>query len=153
MSHSDTPTNPDSFDPLNLDTLNNRSGALCHRMGITFTEATPTRFTAIMPVEGNTQPYGLLHGGASATLAETVGSALAMHLAGPNRIAVGININATHHRAATHGNITAAATPIAYSRNTATCHISITDEDQNLICTATLLTNLRNSTPKPHQNR
>ena len=56
-----------------------------------------------MPVEGNTQPYGLLHGGASCVLAETLGSVGAALHAGPDRIAMGIEINATHHRSATAG--------------------------------------------------
>ena len=56
-----------------------------------------------MPVEGNTQPYGLLHGGASAVLAETLGSVGAVLHAGEGRIAVGVDLNVTHHRAVTSG--------------------------------------------------
>ena len=75
------------------------------RMGIDLVEARPDRLVATMPVEGNTQPYGLLHGGASVVLAETLGSFGSVLHAGPDRLAVGIEINATHHRAATvrHG--------------------------------------------------
>ena len=66
-----------------------------------------------MPVEGNTQPYGLLHGGASVVLAETLGSIGSALHAGPSRIAVGLDINATHHRAARSGVVTGVATPIS----------------------------------------
>ncbi len=72
-------------------------------MGIEVLEASPERLVATMPVEGNTQPYGLLHGGASVVLAETLGSIGAGLHAGPGRIAVGLDINATHHRAARSG--------------------------------------------------
>ena len=73
------------------------------RMGIVFVEVGPDRLVATMPVEGNTQPYGLLHGGASVVLAETLGSFGSVVHAGPGRVAVGIDINATHHRAARSG--------------------------------------------------
>lgn len=76
-------------------------GALNERMGIELVEVTPDRVVATMPVEGNTQPYGLLHGGASVVLAETLGSVAAALHAGADRFAVGIDINATHHRSAT----------------------------------------------------
>ena len=70
------------------------------------------RVVATMPVEGNTQPYGLLHGGASVVLAETLGSIGSALHAGPDRVAVGIDINATHHRAARPGSVTGVATPL-----------------------------------------
>ena len=66
-----------------------------------------------MPVEGNTQPYGLLHGGASVVLAETLGSIGAALHAGPAGIAVGLDINATHHRAARSGFVTGTATALS----------------------------------------
>ncbi len=83
--------------------LGSTAGTLMERMGIEVTEATQERVVATMPVEGNTQPYGLLHGGASVVLAETIGSIGAALNAGPGRIAVGLDINATHHRAARSG--------------------------------------------------
>jgi len=86
-------------------------GTLGARMGIEFVEVTPERIVARMPVAGNTQPFGLLHGGASVVLAETLGSVGAMMHAGEGRIAVGIEINATHHRAARAGFVTGTATP------------------------------------------
>ncbi len=80
--------------------------SLLQRMQIEVLEATPDRVVGRMPVEGNTQPYGLLHGGASVVLAETLGSIGSALHAGPDRIAVGLDINATHHRAARSGFVT-----------------------------------------------
>jgi uncharacterized protein (TIGR00369 family) len=107
-------------------------------MGIVLTEATPDRVVATMPVEGNRQPYGLLHGGASVTLAETVGSMAAMLTAGAGRAAVGVEISATHHRAATSGTVTAVATRLHAGRSVATFDIRITDEQGRPVCTSRL---------------
>ncbi|QFY14321.1 hotdog fold thioesterase [Nonomuraea phyllanthi] len=118
-------------------------GTLADRMGIEFVEAGPERVVGRMPVEGNTQPYGLLHGGASAALAETLGSVAAAIHAGPDRIAVGIEINATHHRPATSGYVTGVATRLHGGRTLATYAIEITDEAGKLICTSRLTCMLR----------
>ena len=75
------------------------AGGLAQRMEIELVLCSSARVVARMPVEGNTQPYGLLHGGASVVLAETLGSIGSAIHAGPGRIAVGVDINATHHRA------------------------------------------------------
>ena len=83
-----------------LEQMRANMGALNERMGIELVEATADRVVATMPVEGNTQPYGLLHGGASVVLAETLGSIGAAIHAGPDKLSVGVDINATHHRAA-----------------------------------------------------
>ncbi|MFI7634585.1 PaaI family thioesterase [Nonomuraea sp. NPDC049400] len=120
-------------------------GTLADRMGIEFLEAGPERVVGRMPVEGNTQPYGLLHGGASAVLAETLGSVAAAIHAGPERIAVGIEINATHHRPATSGYVTGVATRLHGGRTLATYAIEITDEGGKLICTSRLTCMLRDS--------
>jgi uncharacterized protein (TIGR00369 family) len=118
-------------------------GALAERMGIELIEATPGRVAATMPVEGNTQPYGLLHGGASVVLAETVGSlAAAMH-GGAGRIAVGIEINATHHRTATTGTVTGVATPVHLGGTLATYDVVVTDDQDRRICTARITCLLR----------
>ena len=80
------------------------NGALNDKMGVVITEISPERIVATMPVEGNTQPYGLLHGGASVVLAETLGSiGSAIHAFPAGKIAVGVDINATHHRSAVVG--------------------------------------------------
>src|SRR2546429_5976614 len=101
---------------------------LADRMGITIVEASAERVVGTMPVAGNIQPYGLLHGGASCVLAETLGSlASALH-AGPDRITVGVEINATHHRAATDGLVTGVTTLLYGGRAITTHEIGITHE-------------------------
>jgi 1,4-dihydroxy-2-naphthoyl-CoA hydrolase len=121
-------------------------GALAERMGISITEASPHRVVATMPVDGNTQPYGLLHGGASCVLAETLGSiGAALHAATVNDggIAVGVDINATHHKGLRSGQVTGVATPVHLGRSTATYEIVITDETGTRVCTARLTCLLR----------
>ncbi|WP_188195133.1 PaaI family thioesterase [Nonomuraea sp. SYSU D8015] len=118
-------------------------GTLADRMGIEFLEAGPERVVGRMPVEGNTQPYGVLHGGASAVLAETLGSVAAAIHAGPDRIALGIEINATHHRAASSGHVTGVATRLHAGRTLATYDIEITDEQGRRVCTSRLTCMLR----------
>jgi len=114
------------------------AGNLGIRMGIQVSHAAPDRIMATMPVEGNTQPYGLLHGGASAVLAETLGSIGAMLHAGPGRMAVGVDLNVTHHRAGKSGKVTGVATPLHLGRSTASYEIVITDDNDKRICTGRL---------------
>ncbi|MFF7243760.1 hotdog fold thioesterase [Embleya sp. NPDC008237] len=111
---------------------------LSDRMGIEFVEASAQRLVATMPVKGNTQPYGLLHGGASCVLAETLGSVGSALHAGKDAITLGIEINATHHRSAKSGLVTGVATPVHLGRSLATYEIVITDEDDKRVCTARL---------------
>ncbi|WP_406291190.1 PaaI family thioesterase [Embleya sp. NBC_00896] len=111
---------------------------LAERMGIEYVEASAQRVVATMPVKGNTQPYGLLHGGASCVLAETLGSVGSALHAGRDGIALGIEISATHHRSAKAGLVTGVATAIHLGRSLATYEIVITDEDDKRICTARL---------------
>ncbi|GAA1911547.1 hotdog fold thioesterase [Nocardioides lentus] len=111
-------------------------GALNEKMGIVVLEASPERVVATMPVEGNTQPYGLLHGGASVVLAESLGSVGSMLHAQPDRIAVGVDINATHHRSARSGTVTGVATPVHLGRSTACYEVVITDAEDRRVCTA-----------------
>jgi uncharacterized protein (TIGR00369 family) len=120
-------------------------GALAERLGITLTEATPERVVGSMPVDGNTQPYGLLHGGASCALAETLGSiGAALHAAALyGGIAMGVDINATHHRAVRTGIVTGVATPVHRGGTTATYEIVITDDTGARVCTARLTCLLR----------
>ncbi|WP_416309403.1 PaaI family thioesterase [Saccharopolyspora sp. NFXS83] len=107
-------------------------------MGIEYVEWSPERVVATMPVEGNKQPYGLLHGGANAVLAESVGSiASALH-AGEGRIAVGLELSCTHHRSTTEGVVTGVALPLHRGRSTATYEIVVTDEQGRRTCTARL---------------
>ena len=92
------------------------SGALDKKMGIEITEASLTRLVATMPVDGNTQPMGILHGGANVVLAESLGSVGTQLNAGENRRIVGIDINATHHKATATGIGTGVATAVSIGK-------------------------------------
>ena len=134
-----TDTTPLSADDIEtfLSTFPQGMGGLNEKMGVTLTEVSIERVVATMPVEGNTQPYGLLHGGASIALAETLGSVgSGLHAQALGKLAVGVDINATHHRAATSGIVTGVATPAHLGRTSATYEIVITDERGKRICTS-----------------
>jgi 1,4-dihydroxy-2-naphthoyl-CoA hydrolase len=122
-----------------------REGAkgLASTLGIEILEASAERVVARMPVEGNTQPYGMLHGGASCVLAETIGSVGSALHAGPGRLTMGIEINASHHRSATEGYVTAVATQLHGGRTLASYEIIITDDRDRRVCTARLTCALR----------
>ena len=121
--------------------------SLMDRMGIEVLEASTERLVATMPVEGNTQPYGLLHGGASVVLAETLGSIGAALHAGPGKAVVGLDINATHHRAARSGLVTGTATPVSLGRTLACYEVVVTDEDGRRICTSRITCLIRDAAP------
>ncbi len=116
-------------------------GELDVKLGIVILEQSPERLVATMPVEGNRQGFGLLHGGASAAFAEALGSWAAVLHAGPGRTAVGVDINATHHRAVRSGTVTGVATAIRLGRKIASHEIVVTDEEGRRVCTARI-TNL-----------
>jgi uncharacterized protein (TIGR00369 family) len=120
-------------------------GVLGQRMGLEITEASPDRIVGTIPVEGNTQPYGLLHGGASCVLAETLGSVGAvLHGQTVDRpFAVGVDINATHHKGARSGLVTGVATPVHRGRTMATYEVVITDDSGERVCTARITCLLR----------
>lgn len=124
------------------------AGTLVERMGIELVEATPARLVATMPVAGNTQPYGLLHGGASVVLAETLGSVGAALHAGSARVAVGVDVNATHHRAVRSGLVTGTALPLHLGRTTASYEVVVTDEQGRRVCTARITSQLRDAPPR-----
>jgi 1,4-dihydroxy-2-naphthoyl-CoA hydrolase len=122
-------------------------GALGQRMGLEYLSAQIddrgfATVTASMPVEGNTQPYGLLHGGANAVLAESVGSVAsgitAHTLFGDGHIVVGIDLNCTHHKSARSGKVIGVAKIISAGKTVISSHIEIKDEEDRLICTARL---------------
>ncbi|MDO5501537.1 MAG: hotdog fold thioesterase [Actinomycetia bacterium] len=123
------------------------AGTLGERMEIEWLEASVERVVARMPVQGNTQPYGLLHGGASVVLAESLGSVGAALHAGEGRIAVGVDINATHHKAVRDGYVIGVATPLSLGRSAATYEIVISTEDGQRVCTSRLTCMLRDSVP------
>ena len=124
-------------EPNFLDILRERGGgALDKKMGSEILEASPERRVGRMPVEGNTQPFGLLHGGANVVLAESLGS-VGTHLhAGPSRRIVGVDINATHHKAATSGFVTGVATAVSLGKTLCVYEIVITNEAGQRTCSA-----------------
>ncbi len=124
-------------------------GELADSMGIQLTELSAERTVATMPVLGNRQPLGLLHGGASALLAETVGSVAAHLSAGPGRFAVGIELNISHHRSATDGTVTATATAVQLGKTLATYVIEIVDDHGRRISSARLTCLLRDVDKRP----
>jgi 1,4-dihydroxy-2-naphthoyl-CoA hydrolase len=113
-------------------------GGLARSMGIEIIEASAQRVVARMPVKGNTQPYGVLHGGASCVLAESIGSIGSALHAGPDRITMGIEISASHHRSATEGYVTAVATRLHGGRTLTSYEIIISDDQDRRVCTARL---------------
>jgi uncharacterized protein (TIGR00369 family) len=127
-------------------------GTLPGRMGITVSAARAEQVIGSMPVDGNIQPYGLLHGGASCVLAETLGSLGAALHAGAGRFAVGIEISATHHRAVAGGVVTGVATRVHGGRTTATYEIAISDGRGRRVCSARLTCLLRDQVPAGGHN-
>lgn len=131
-----------------LDALNKlgENTAVAH-LGIQFTEVGDDSLTATMPVNERTrQPLGLLHGGASALLAETLGSvASALCIDFPRQQAVGIEINASHLRPVRGGFVTGIVRPIRLGRTTHVWDIRISDEEDQLICIARLTMAVRSS--------
>jgi uncharacterized protein (TIGR00369 family) len=123
------------------------SQSLPGRMGIRIVAASRERVVGTMPVQGNTQPYGLLHGGASCVLAETLGSLGSALQAGPGRITVGIEINATHHRSVRTGLVTGVATLAHGGRTMATFDVVISDDAGRRVCTARLTCLHRDAVP------
>jgi uncharacterized protein (TIGR00369 family) len=120
-----------------LDVIRQRGiGALDKKMGIEIIEASPSRLVGTMPVEGNTQPIGLLHGGANVVLAESLGSIGTQLHAGANRKIVGVDINATHHKSATNGIVTGVATAITLGKTLCSYQVEITNEKGERTCTA-----------------
>jgi len=116
-------------------------GELADKMGMVITEMTADRAVGSIPVEGNRQPVGLLHGGAYVVLAESLGSMAANVHAGEGRYAVGIELNASHTRSATSGTVTGVCTAIHLGSTLTTHEIVITD-DQGRRCSTVRITNL-----------
>lgn len=120
-----------------LDEIRKRgSGALDSKMGIEIIEASPERLVGTMPVAGNTQPIGLLHGGANVVLAESLGSIGTQLHAGPNRKIVGVDINATHHKSALSGVVTAVATAVSLGKTLCCYEVEITNDKGERTCSA-----------------
>ncbi|CAN5179864.1 hypothetical protein BH09ACT3_BH09ACT3_02150 [soil metagenome] len=127
---------PDDLDPALIARLaDSKGGALSQRMGIEFLELSAERSVARMPVEGNTQVVGILHGGAHVVLAESLGSLSSAIHGGPDRVAVGIEINATHSRSVDHGWVTATCTALSLGGTLCTHEIVMRDDDGNRLST------------------
>lgn len=122
------------------------AGELADAMGIEFLELTRERTVGRMPVVGNRQSVGYLHGGAFVVLGESLGSVAANLHAGVGRLAVGVDVNATHIRSATQGHVTAVCTPIHLGRSLTVHEIIITDDDGKTCCTMRI-TNLIKEAP------
>lgn len=110
--------------------------ALDAKMGFELLELTPERVVGRMPVDGNTQPFGLWHGGASCVLAETLASLGSYAHGAPDRIGVGVDLNATHHRPARSGWVTGTATALRLGRTVVSYEVVLLDDDERRICTA-----------------
>ena len=120
-----------------MQILNDRGrGTLDKKMGIEIIEASPQRLVGTMPVDGNTQPFGLLHGGANVVLAESLGSVGAHLHAGTTRRVVGIEISASHHKSATSGIVTAVATAVTLGKTLCTYNVEITNDKGEKTCSA-----------------
>jgi uncharacterized protein (TIGR00369 family) len=125
------------------------SGELGAKMGIEIIEASPERVVGRMPVDGNRQPVGLLHGGANVVLAESLGSIASQLHAGMKKTSVGIEVSATHHKSATSGFVTGVATALSLGR-TLTCYEIIITNDQGVkTCSARLTCLILDREPIP----
>jgi 1,4-dihydroxy-2-naphthoyl-CoA hydrolase len=122
-----------------------RAEQLTDRLGVELLACDRDAVVARMPVAGNRQPFGLLHGGANAVLAETLGSLLAGVHAAPGRVPVGLELSCTHHRAAVDGWVTGTARPVHSGRTTVTSEIVIVDDRGRRTCTARLTCLLRDA--------
>ena len=137
---------PDDLDPeLVARLVDTGGGSLTQKMGIEFTELSAERSVARMPVEGNTQVIGLLHGGAHVVLAESLGSISSAIHAGPGRIAVGIEINASHSRSITSGWVTGTCTALSLGRTLATHEIVMRDDEGRRLSTVRMTNFLRDA--------
>lgn len=110
-------------------------GPLADKMGIELLELSAERAVATMPVLGNTQPLGVLHGGAHVVLGESLGSFAANVWAHPNKVAVGIEVNASHSRPVTEGVVTAVCTAVNLGKTLATHEIVVSDDQGRRLST------------------
>lgn len=139
---------PEGMDPALIERLvETQGGELARKMGIELLELGAERSVARMPVEGNRQVVGLLHGGAHVVLAESLGSMSSAIHAGPDKIAVGIEINATHSRSATEGIVEATCEALVLGRTLATHQITIRDEAGNRLSTVRMTNYIRDAKP------
>ncbi len=131
------------------DWLRDVHSPLDDRLGVVITELSPERVVGSMPVDGNQQPFGLLHGGASGVLVETLASMGAMAHGYPDRVGVGVDLNVTHVRAARAGQVTGTATAIHLGRSIATYRVDIVDDEGRLTATGRLTCHMIPARPAP----
>ncbi len=135
---------PKDLDPELVERLiETKGGELARKMGIELVKLTAEESIATMPVEGNRQVVGLLHGGAHVVLGESLGSLSSAIHAGPGRYAVGIEINASHSRSVTEGTVTATCRAVSLGRTLATHEIVITDSEGRRLSTVRMTNLLR----------
>jgi 1,4-dihydroxy-2-naphthoyl-CoA hydrolase len=118
-------------------------GTLMERLGIEWVELGRQRIVARLPVEGNTQVYGLLHGGATAALVETIGSFGTAVVAGLDRRVVGIHLSVDHLRAAGGGHVTATGIPLRVGRSVAVWEVRVEDDGGELVAVGRLTVSIR----------
>ncbi len=130
-----------------VEMINAMMGEFNQRIGLKVVEVGPDRVVGTLPVDGNRQPYGLLHGGANASLAEALGSIAAAVNAGMHKATMGVELSCTHHRAARAGLVTGVCVPLHVGRTMSTFETVITDEQGNRTCTARLTCLVKDNPP------
>lgn len=116
-------------------------------LGLEFLESAPDRVVARIPVKGNTQPYGVLHGGATAALCETVASFGTALAAGPGKLVMGIELNVNHIRAVRDGHVTATGVPLHVGKTTAVWDMRVQDDEGRLVAVSRLTVSIRDASP------
>ncbi|NYF10732.1 uncharacterized protein (TIGR00369 family) [Leifsonia sp. AK011] len=135
---------PDDLDPeLYARIVDTGGGELTVKMGVEYLELSAEHSVARMPVEGNRQVVGILHGGAHVVLGESLGSISSAIHAGPGRMAMGIEINATHSRSISSGWVTATCDALVLGRTLATHEIVIRDDEGRRLSTVRMTNILR----------
>ncbi len=145
----DNPPPPGTTAQQALDAANGVRTGLAEKLGIEFLEIGQRRVRARMPVEGNTQPYGILHGGATASLCETTASIGTAFLVGVDKVAVGIDLSITHIRSARSGWVTVTAVPLRVGRTIAHWDMRVHDDDGLLVAVSRLTLAVRDPAARP----
>jgi uncharacterized protein (TIGR00369 family) len=117
------------------------------RLGLEFLEVGPDRVVARIPVEGNTQPYGLLHGGATAALCETVGSVGTAIAIGAERRTVGLALTVNHLRTSRHGFVTAVGEPVHIGDTIAVWDVRVSDDADHVVAVGRITLAIRRRVP------
>jgi uncharacterized protein (TIGR00369 family) len=116
------------------------------KLGMEWVEVGPERMVARIPVAGNTQPYGLLHGGATAALCETIASVGTALAAGLDRLSLGTTLTVNHLRPARDGHVTATGVPVHMGRTSAVWDMRVTDDKGKLVAVSRLTLAIRERT-------